>query len=204
MKRAILDGASQIAVPAVVSTLCICIVFVPMFLLTGVARYLFVPLAKAVVFAMLASYFLSGTLIPTLVMYIMRGHEHRAAGPKTIFGRYQRGFERGFDKFRHSLPPGRRACGRGWQRHARAWFRLARVASAGLFPQPSTDPNASRNRYSRHRPEVVSLGRPLTQSTYEIPFLLSYEPDLFGKYRRTLEASNATLQATAADMYPFH
>ncbi len=100
MKQAILDGAAQIAVPAFVSTLSICIVFVPMFFLTGVARYLFVPLAEAVVFAMLASYFLSRTLIPTLVMYIMRGHEHRAAGPKTIFGRYQRGFERGFEKFR--------------------------------------------------------------------------------------------------------
>jgi CzcA family heavy metal efflux pump len=100
MKKAILDGAAQIAVPAFVSTLCICIVFVPMFFLAGVARYLFVPLAEAVVFAMLASYFLSRTLIPTLVMYIMRGHEHRAAGPKTIFGRYQRAFERGFDKFR--------------------------------------------------------------------------------------------------------
>ncbi len=100
MKQAILDGAAQIAVPAFVSTLSICIVFVPMFFLTGVARYLFVPLAEAVVFAMLASYFLSRTLIPTLVMYIMRGHEHRAAGPKTIFGRFQRGFERGFEKFR--------------------------------------------------------------------------------------------------------
>ncbi len=101
MKQAILDGAAQIAVPAFVSTLSICIVFVPMFFLTGVARYLFVPLAEAVVFAMLASYFLSRTLIPTLVMYIMRGHEHRAEQPKTIFGRYQRGFERGFDKFRN-------------------------------------------------------------------------------------------------------
>jgi len=100
MKRAILDGASQIAVPAFVSTLCICIVFVPMFFLTGVARFLFVPLAEAVSFAMLASYFLSRTLIPTLVMYIMRGHEHRAEGPKTLFGRYQRAFERGFEKFR--------------------------------------------------------------------------------------------------------
>jgi len=100
MKQAILDGAAQIAVPAFVSTLCICIVFVPMFFLTGVARFLFVPLAEAVVFAMLASYFLSRTLIPTLVMYIMRGHEHRAEGPKTIFGRYQRGFEERFERFR--------------------------------------------------------------------------------------------------------
>ncbi|HUI83940.1 MAG TPA: efflux RND transporter permease subunit [Candidatus Binatia bacterium] len=101
MKRAILDGASQIAVPAFVSTLSICIVFVPMFFLTGVARFLFVPLAEAVVFAMLASYFLSRTLIPTLVMYIMRGHEHREEAAKTFFGRYQRRFERGFDRFRN-------------------------------------------------------------------------------------------------------
>jgi multidrug efflux pump subunit AcrB len=101
MKQAILDGAAQIAVPAFVSTICICIVFVPMFFLTGVAKYLFVPLAEAVVFAMLASYFLSRTLIPTLVMYIMRGYEHKAAGPKTFMGRFQRGFENGFDKFRN-------------------------------------------------------------------------------------------------------
>jgi CzcA family heavy metal efflux pump len=100
MKQAILDGAAQIAVPAFVSTLCICIVFVPMFFLTGVAKYLFVPLAEGVVFAMLASYLLSRTLIPTLVMYIMRGHEHREGGPKTILGRFQRGFERSFDRFR--------------------------------------------------------------------------------------------------------
>jgi multidrug efflux pump subunit AcrB len=101
MRTAILDGAQQIAVPAFVSTLCICIVFVPMFFLSGVARFLFVPLAEAVSFAMLASYLLSRTLIPTLVMYIMRGHEHRAAGPKTFLGRFQRGFERKFDDFRH-------------------------------------------------------------------------------------------------------
>jgi CzcA family heavy metal efflux pump len=100
MRHAILDGAQQIAIPALVSTLCICIVFVPMFFLSGVARFLFVPLAEAVSFAMLASYLLSRTLIPTLVMYIMRGHEHRAGGPKTILGRFQRGFERGFEGFR--------------------------------------------------------------------------------------------------------
>jgi CzcA family heavy metal efflux pump len=102
MKQAILDGASQIAVPAFVSTLCICIVFVPMFFLTGVARFLFVPMAEAVCFAMLASYLLSRTLIPTMVMYIMRGHEHRAAQPTSFLGRFQRGFERGFDRFRAS------------------------------------------------------------------------------------------------------
>jgi CzcA family heavy metal efflux pump len=100
MKQAILDGAQQIAVPAFVSTLSICIVFVPMFFLTGVAKFLFVPLAEAVSFAMLASYLLSRTLIPTLVMYIMRGHEHRAEAPKSFFGRFQRGFERKFEDFR--------------------------------------------------------------------------------------------------------
>jgi outer membrane protein, multidrug efflux system len=78
---------------------------------------------------------------------------------------------------------------------------LARVASAGYFPTFSTDPGASRTRYSGNRPEVVTLGKPLTQNTFEIPFLLNYEPDLFGKERRTLEAANASLQSKAADMY---
>ena len=100
MRQAILDGAQQIAVPAFVSTLSICIVFVPMFFLTGVAKFLFVPLAEAVSFAMLASYLLSRTLIPTLVMYIMRGHEHRAESPRSFLGRFQRGFEQKFEDFR--------------------------------------------------------------------------------------------------------
>ena len=78
---------------------------------------------------------------------------------------------------------------------------LARVTSAAFFPQASVDPNASRNRYSGKRPEVLTLGNPLTQSTYEIPFFINWEPDLFGRIRRNLEASNANLQATAADMY---
>jgi CzcA family heavy metal efflux pump len=105
MRQAILDGAQQIAVPAFVSTLSICIVFVPMFFLAGVAKFLFVPLAEAVSFAMLASYLLSRTLIPTLVMYIMRGHEHRAhraEAPKSALGRFQRGFERKFEDLRRS------------------------------------------------------------------------------------------------------
>ncbi len=100
MKQAILDGAQQVAVPAFVSTLSICIVFVPMFFLTGVAKFLFVPLAEAVSFAMLASYLLSRTLIPTMVMFIMRGHEHRVAEPKSFLGKSQRRFERWFERFR--------------------------------------------------------------------------------------------------------
>ena len=102
MKKAILDGAQQVAVPAFVSTLSICIVFVPMFFLTGVAKFLFVPLAEAVSFAMLASYLLSRTLIPTMVMFIMRGHEHRVAEPRNFLAKSQRGFERWFERFRGS------------------------------------------------------------------------------------------------------
>ncbi len=99
--RAILDGAQQIAVPAFVSTLCICIVFVPMFFLTGVAKFLFVPLAEAVVFAMLASYLLSRTLVPTMAMYLLRGHhgEEHATG-NDPFSRAQRGFVNGFERMR--------------------------------------------------------------------------------------------------------
>ena len=116
LKTAILDGASQIAVPAFVSTLCICIVFVPMFFLTGVARFLFVPLAEAVVFAMLASYMLSRTLVPTLVMYLLRNHEHeshKAAGRRGIlalFRALQQGFENRFARLRDGYHSTLAAC----------------------------------------------------------------------------------------------
>jgi multidrug efflux pump subunit AcrB len=103
IEQAILDGARQIAVPTFVSTLCICIVFVPMFLLTGVARYLFVPLAMAVVFAMLASYFLSRTLVPTLAKYLLRPHDPESTHPGNRwnpFVRVHRAFETGFERLR--------------------------------------------------------------------------------------------------------
>jgi multidrug efflux pump subunit AcrB len=98
----ILDGAAQIALPALVSTLCICIVFLPMFFLTGVARYLFIPLAEAVVFAMLASYVLSRTLVPTLAMYLLKAgvHQNTEPSPWNLAGRIQRGFERAFEAVR--------------------------------------------------------------------------------------------------------
>jgi len=105
-RDAILDGAAQIAVPALVSTLCICIVFLPMFLLSGVARYLFVPLAEAVVFAMLASYILSRTLVPTLAMYLLKAKQHDRAASRNPLVRFQLAFERGFEGLRnayHSL-----------------------------------------------------------------------------------------------------
>jgi multidrug efflux pump subunit AcrB len=99
LRTAILDGAQQIAVPAFVATLCICIVFLPMFMLGGVARYLFVPLAEAVVFAMLASYLLSRTLVPTLAMYLLKAHEHEQPGAGFL-GRMQSLFEHGFERLR--------------------------------------------------------------------------------------------------------
>jgi multidrug efflux pump subunit AcrB len=100
LRPAIFDGAAQIAVPALVSTLCICIVFLPMFFLSGVARFLFVPLAEAVVFAMLASYILSRTLVPTLAMYLLRPHAHGGAPTRNPFALFQRGFERAFERTR--------------------------------------------------------------------------------------------------------
>jgi multidrug efflux pump subunit AcrB len=115
LEDAIMKGAGEIALPAFVSTLCICIVFVPMFLLSGVARYLFVPLAEAVMFAVAASYVLSRTLVPTLIMWFERNHhkpgdatpsgDEHGAKPKLAlwvrpFVALQQLFERGFDRLR--------------------------------------------------------------------------------------------------------
>ena len=107
LENGIMVGAGEIALPAMVSTMCICIVFVPMFFLTGVARYLFVPLAEAVVFAVLASYALSRTLVPTLVMWFERHVNHQAhTDARHVspwirpFVRLQQAFERAFDRLR--------------------------------------------------------------------------------------------------------
>jgi multidrug efflux pump subunit AcrB len=103
MDAVVLDSASQIATPAFVSTLSICIVFAPMFLLSGVARYLFVPLAEAVVFAMLASYLLSRTIVPTMAKYLLRGEKHETGVPsRNPLVRLQKRFEEAFEKFHHS------------------------------------------------------------------------------------------------------
>ncbi|HEY3990907.1 MAG TPA: efflux RND transporter permease subunit, partial [Acidobacteriaceae bacterium] len=105
IEQAILDGAAQIAVPAFVSTLSICIVFVPMFFLGGVAKYLFVPLAEAVVFAMLASYFLSRTVVPTMAKFLLVEHDaeadRRKRESRNPFIRFQLAFERRFEQLRH-------------------------------------------------------------------------------------------------------
>ncbi|WP_426990872.1 efflux RND transporter permease subunit [Cupriavidus sp. 30B13] len=133
---AILDGSGEIAVPTFVSTLSICIVFVPMFLLSGVARYLFVPLAEAVVFAMCASYFFSRTLVPTLAMYLMRAPAAAGAQPRGRFAalaRFQRGFERRFEalrgRYRNAL-----AAAMARRRRFLALFLLFCVASLALVP----------------------------------------------------------------------
>src|SRR5258708_402225 len=107
VEHAILDGASQIVIPAFVSLLCICIVFIPMFFLSGVARFLFVPMAESVIFAMVFSFLLSRTLVPTMAKYLLRMHVARLGGadaeppqPKNPLVRLQRGFEARFERMR--------------------------------------------------------------------------------------------------------
>jgi multidrug efflux pump subunit AcrB len=157
VQQAILDGAAQIAVPAFVSTLCICIVFVPMFFLTGVARYLFVPLAEAVSFAMLASYFLSRTIVPTMAKYLLRGHEHEAEGLEAkahdhFLARQQLRFERSFERLRGRY--------RGWLsaclEHRGAFVVLLLVVLLGsaalLFPWLGQDffPAVDSGQFTLH------------------------------------------------------
>jgi multidrug efflux pump subunit AcrB len=126
MDEVVLDSASQIATPAFVSTLSICIVFAPMFLLSGVARYLFVPLAEAVVFAMLASYFLSRTIVPTMAKYLLRGEkEHGVNSPsRNPLVRLQKRFEAAFERFRGSYRRALEFC-----LHHRRTFLIAFFAS---------------------------------------------------------------------------
>ncbi len=120
LREAILEGAGQIAVPALVSTLCICIVFLPMFFLGGVARYLFVPLAEAVVFAMLASYILSRTLVPTLAMYLLKAEGARRA------------LSQSFGAFPAGIRAALRTAARSLSRPAGAAVRAAQALRAGF------------------------------------------------------------------------
>jgi multidrug efflux pump subunit AcrB len=105
VETSILDGAQQIVTPAFVSLLCICIVFIPMFFLDGVSRFLFVPMAEAVIFAMVCSFILSRTLVPTMANYLLRAHaphtgDHHSAAGSNPLSRFQRGFEARFEKLR--------------------------------------------------------------------------------------------------------
>ena len=135
LEPAIIEGAAQIAVPAFVSTISICIVFVPMFFLTGVAKYLFVPLAEAVVFAMLASYMLSRTLVPTMAKYLLKEH---ASGPReasrNVFARFQRSFEAWFERVRGDYGRLLSACLRRGGVFAVVFFAVCVASIALLFP----------------------------------------------------------------------
>ena len=153
LHEGILDGAAQIAVPALVSTLCICIVFLPMFFLSGVARYLFIPLAEAVVFAMLASYVLSRTLVPTLAMYLLKGGGHHRPEPAAwnLPARFQLAFERGFEKLRDGYHEMLEAC----IRHRKVFatvFLAACGAAFFLIPWLGQDffPAADAGRFNLH------------------------------------------------------
>ena len=155
LEQSILDGSAQIAVPALVSTLAICIVFVPMFFLGGVARYLFVPMAEAVVFAMLASYFLSRTLVPTMAKYLLKEHDdaesQRKRSSRNPFIRFQQGFESGFERFRHGYLRLLTLC----VDHARVFlllFLLFAVGSFGLAPYLGQDffPSVDSGQFKIH------------------------------------------------------
>ena len=102
LEPAIIHAANQIVVPTFVSTLCICVVWLPLFQLSGVAGYLFLPLAEAIVFAMIASFILSRTLVPTMAAYLLRGQVKRADAKRGVFGRFQQRFEAGFKSLRES------------------------------------------------------------------------------------------------------
>ncbi len=131
--QAILDGSAEIAVPALVSTLAICIVFVPVTFIAGAAKSLFVPLAMAVVFAMLTSYFLSRTLVPTMMQYLLRGEEHQGSGGRNPIAWANRWIERGFERLRDGYS---RAL-EGAFRHRNlfiAVFVLAALGSIALIP----------------------------------------------------------------------
>ena len=155
LDEAILDGAQQIAIPTFVSTLAICIVFVPMFLLTGVARYLFVPLAEAVVFAMLASYVFSRTLVPTLAKYLLRAgllDEHGHPKPsRNPFVRFHHAFERGFEGVRDNYHGFLERCMRH-QKFFMVVFLVACVASGGLLPFVGRDffPSVDAGQFKLH------------------------------------------------------
>jgi CzcA family heavy metal efflux pump len=134
--QAILDGAQQIAVPAFVSTLCICIVFLPMFFLSGVAKFLFVPLAEAVSFAMLASYGWSRTIVPTMAMYLLSSEdeykpEEHVGERQGFFRRYQQKFEHGFETFREGYRRGLMSV-LDWPKLFGACFLIFCVLSVGL------------------------------------------------------------------------
>ena len=154
MDQVVLDSASQIATPALVSTLSICIVFAPMFLLSGVARYLFVPLAEAVVFAMLASYVLSRTIVPTMAKYLLRGDKSETNGSESRnpLVRLQRRFEAAFERFRTNYRGLLESCLRHRGAFLIAFFAACLGSLAILIPWLGRDffPNVDSGSFKLH------------------------------------------------------
>jgi multidrug efflux pump subunit AcrB len=150
IRQAILDGASQIAVPAMVSTLSICIVFLPMFFLSGVPRYLFVPMAEAVVFAMLASYLLSRTLVPTLALYLLKAPNH-ADGSRNPLVLFQRAFEAAFERLRGGYRAMLTALVQ-WRYAFVPLFLILCLSAAALVPWLGQDffPNTDNGQFLLH------------------------------------------------------
>ena len=137
LEDAIIEAANQIVVPTFVSTLCICIVWLPLFQLGGVAGYLFLPMAEAIIFAMVASFILSRTLTPTMAAFLLRGQVEAARRPDTgkrpgVFARFQAGFERGFERFRDGYGRRLERIGERPKTFAGCWLAGA-LASLGLL-----------------------------------------------------------------------
>ncbi|HEV2214211.1 MAG TPA: efflux RND transporter permease subunit, partial [Terracidiphilus sp.] len=156
LEQAILDGSAQIAVPALVSTLAICIVFVPMFFLSGVAHYLFVPMAEAVVFAMLASYLLSRTVVPTMAKYLLLEYDDAHSAYKRFtrnpFIRFQAAFETGFEHFRRFYLGLLTLCVDHAVIFLLCFFAFTVVSVAGLLPWLGQDffPSVDSGQFKIH------------------------------------------------------
>jgi multidrug efflux pump subunit AcrB len=156
IEQAILDGAAQIAVPALVSTISICIVFVPMFFLTGVAKYLFVPLAEAVVFAMMASYILSRTVVPTMAKYLLQEHDDEAAQRKhssrNPLVHFQLAFEHGFERFRGGYYRILELCLEHAGIFLIAFLAFAAISAVALYPFLGQDffPSVDSGQFKLH------------------------------------------------------
>lgn len=156
IEQAILDGAAEIAVPAFVSTLSICIVFVPMFFLGGVAKYLFVPLGEAVVFAMLASYFLSRTIVPTMAKYLLHEHlegdlDRRRSSPNP-FVRLQMRFEDRFERIRYGYREILVVCLHHRGIFMAGFFAVCAISMFGLYPWLGQDffPQTDAGQFKLH------------------------------------------------------
>ena len=191
-EEAIFEGAAQISVPALVSTLCICIVFLPMFFLNGVPRYLFVPLAEAVVFAMLASYVLSRTLVPTLAKYLLKAHGGRrrrvavepvGGVPARLRARVSGDCARGYSAMLAATVAHRGLFLPGFPAGLPGGVSADPVAGAGLFPDGGY--RADQAAHARRRPECASR-RPRGYATW-------WRRPCGGRFpEREMEASSTT------------